>query len=182
LEIPKVTPEQIVNKIAASEELIEFATTPARAFMLISYLQLALRHPQNTGESAEFVRQMITNITMTIATVTQTPEFAGLVAMGFDERFDADTEEELDILYENVDVRSLDFSTVMNCLALHILAARALAHQLEHSRKLSADVILQEAIGQAERDYENLTPKELSQILEASLEQWRSHIVFEEEA
>ena len=90
-----MTPEEIIDRVARSKELIEFAITPARAFMLISHLQLALRHPENKGPSNEFVRDMIANLATAIATVTDTLEVITLVAQGYHPEFDL-TDEEAD--------------------------------------------------------------------------------------
>lgn len=83
-----MTPQEIIDRVARSQELIEFATSPGRAFILIAQLQLALRHPENRGPSAEFARQIITNLAMAIAQQTETPEFAGMVAQGYHPEFD----------------------------------------------------------------------------------------------
>lgn len=83
-----MSPEDIVNRLAESQEKIEFAITPGRAFALIGQLQLALRHPENRGPSTEIVRQMIANMAQAIATVTDTPEVIEIVAMGSHPEFD----------------------------------------------------------------------------------------------
>ncbi|MBE9157868.1 hypothetical protein IQ265_13690 [Nodosilinea sp. LEGE 06152] len=90
-----MTPQEIIDRVARSQEVIEFATSPGRAFILIAHLQLALRHPDNHGQSAEFVRQIITNLAMAIAQKTETPELAGMVAQGYHPEFDL-TEAEAD--------------------------------------------------------------------------------------
>lgn len=88
-----MTPEDIINRVAHSQELIEFATTPGRAFILISNLQLALRHPENHGPQTEFVREMIANMAQAIADKTNTPEVLKVVAMGSHPEFDLTHEE-----------------------------------------------------------------------------------------
>lgn len=55
--------EEFWVKLAYSTDLIEFATTPARAYILISQIQLALRHPQNKGAAAEAARDLALNLT-----------------------------------------------------------------------------------------------------------------------
>lgn len=90
-----MTPQDIIDKVALSQQPIEFYTTPARAFMLLSNLQLALRHPENKGPSTEFVRDMIANLATAIATVTETPEVIVLVAQGYHPEFDL-TDQEAD--------------------------------------------------------------------------------------
>lgn len=83
-----MAPNEAINRVARSQEIIEFATTPGRAFLLIAQLQLALRHPENHGTSAEFARQIIGNLADAIARVTKTPEVILLVAQGYHPEFD----------------------------------------------------------------------------------------------
>ena len=88
-----MTPEEIIHKIGQDNRLIEFATTPARAFMIVSHLQLALRHPDNIGESAELMQEVIRHLADAIAEVTDTPEVLTLIAMGDHQEFDMTNEE-----------------------------------------------------------------------------------------
>lgn len=88
-----IGPEDIINRLAESQEAIEFAITPGRALILISQLQLALRHPENKGPSTEIARQMISNMAQVIATATDTPEVLEIVAMGSHPEFDMKDEE-----------------------------------------------------------------------------------------
>lgn len=88
-----MTPEEIISQVAQSQEVIEFATTPGRAFILISNLQLALRHPENRGPQTEFVREMIANMAQAIATITETPEVLAVIAAGSHPEFDLTREE-----------------------------------------------------------------------------------------
>jgi hypothetical protein len=77
-----MNPEEIIHKIGTSEERIEFATTPARVFILIAQLQLALRHPHNTGSSAAIAHNLSQAICHHI------PEAATLIEMGWHEGYD----------------------------------------------------------------------------------------------
>ncbi|WP_035992546.1 hypothetical protein [Leptolyngbya sp. KIOST-1] len=88
-----MTPKEIIDRLVHSEQPIEFYTTPARAFMLIANLQLALRHPENKGLSTELVRDMIANLSTAIATVTEMPEVIVLVAQGYQPEFDLTNEQ-----------------------------------------------------------------------------------------
>lgn len=84
----ELTPEEIVERIARCDRPIEFATSAGRAFTIIAQLQLALRHPENVGESSVVALEIIENLTMAIAEVTETPEVATLVQAGFNPTFD----------------------------------------------------------------------------------------------
>ena len=56
------------------------------AWMLIGELQLALRHPENTGPSRDVAARVKELLVRTIAT---TPSLARVAAMGDDPRFDS---------------------------------------------------------------------------------------------
>lgn len=85
-----MNPDEIISRIGNSTEIIEFATTPARAFCLIGHLQLALRHPGNTGASTEVARQIIDHLAEAISTVTETPEVKTIVEAGYNPTFDVE--------------------------------------------------------------------------------------------
>jgi len=55
--------EAILQAIGGSEAVIEFTTTPARAFVLVAQLQLALRHSDNTGEGAKIAIEIAEHLT-----------------------------------------------------------------------------------------------------------------------
>ncbi|NEP17814.1 MAG: hypothetical protein F6J97_13065 [Leptolyngbya sp. SIO4C1] len=82
--------KDVWQRLAESEEIIEFATTPARAFMLIAQLQLALRHPQNRGSSAQFAQQMIENLSAAIC--YHFPEAKEVIEMGSNAAYDVTNE------------------------------------------------------------------------------------------
>jgi hypothetical protein len=82
--------DDIIHKIGNSTEILEFGTTPARAFMLIGHLQLALRHPSNTGASAAFARQMADNLTDAICHYI--PEARELIEQGWHPGYDVTRE------------------------------------------------------------------------------------------
>lgn len=77
-----MTPNEIYAAIARCETPIEFATTPARAFILVAQLQLALRHPDNTGESAAIARQMVEHFTEAIAQTVGIKEVRAFIELG----------------------------------------------------------------------------------------------------
>lgn len=81
---------EILNKIGNSEDVIEFATTPGRAFILVSQLQLALRHPENTSASATIARQMAENLTQALCAYI--PEAKELIDMGWNPAYDVTSE------------------------------------------------------------------------------------------
>lgn len=83
-------PDSIIQKIGTSTEILEFGTTPARAFMLIGHLQLALRHPNNTGASAAFARQFADNLANAICHYI--PEARELIEQGWNPGYDVTRE------------------------------------------------------------------------------------------
>lgn len=81
-----MTTDEILHKIGTHPAIVEVATTPARAFMLIAQIQLALRHPHNNGSSAVFAREMADNLTKLVCHYV--PEAADLIAQGWDQAYD----------------------------------------------------------------------------------------------
>lgn len=65
---------------------ISLAIDPRQLFMIISHLQLALRHPDNTGESAIAVRAMTERLIDILAQVV--PETRPILEMGWNECYD----------------------------------------------------------------------------------------------
>lgn len=89
--------DDIIHKIGNSTEILEFGTTPARAFILIAQLQLALRHPGNTGSSAALARDFAENLTKAVCHFI--PEAKALIEQGWDSAYDINREHfELEFL------------------------------------------------------------------------------------
>jgi hypothetical protein len=84
------TADEILHKIGTHPAIVEVVTTPARAFMMIAQLQLALRHPYNTGSSAAFAKEMAENLAKVVCHYV--PEAAELIAQGWDESYDTTAE------------------------------------------------------------------------------------------
>ncbi len=76
--------ESVLDQIATSEEVIQFATTPARAFVLIAYLQLALR--MNDGASAQIAHEITVNLIEGLCSVI--PQARPLVESGWNPAYD----------------------------------------------------------------------------------------------
>jgi hypothetical protein len=100
-----MNPDEIIQKIGTHPAIIELATTPARAFMMIAQLQLALRHPHNTGSSAVFAREMADNLTKVVCHYV--PEAAELIAQGWEPAYDV-TEEYYGLEFLSPDTNDLE--------------------------------------------------------------------------
>ncbi len=74
------------RKLGNSEVIIEMASTPARLYILIAQLQLALRHPENTGASAEISRDIVLN--MIDAVCAHIPEARASLEQGWHPAYD----------------------------------------------------------------------------------------------
>jgi hypothetical protein len=92
-----MTPSEIIDRLARSSDVIEFETTPGRAFVLISYLQTALWiTSQSDGDhesSDEIVQSIIANLAKAIAEKTNTPEVLTLIELGNQAEFNMTPEE-----------------------------------------------------------------------------------------
>jgi hypothetical protein len=73
--------DEILLKIGTSRAAIGFATTPARAFILISQLQLALRHPENDGGGSAIAREIAEHLTDALC--FHIPEARALIELGW---------------------------------------------------------------------------------------------------
>lgn len=73
-------------KLGNCTEIIDMASTPARLYILIAQIQLALRHPANTGSSAEIAREIALN--MTEAVCHYVPEARESIEQGWDSAYD----------------------------------------------------------------------------------------------
>ncbi|HEY9699687.1 MAG TPA: hypothetical protein V6D10_20670 [Trichocoleus sp.] len=82
--------DDVIRKIGNCPATVEFATTPARLFILLSHLQLALRHPDNIGESAAIARQIADNLANMICHYV--PEARQLIEMGWNPACDVTRE------------------------------------------------------------------------------------------
>lgn len=80
--------EDFWSKLANCTEVIEMASTPARLYILIAQVQLALRHPDNTGASAEIAREIVLN--MTEAVCQHIPEARETIEQGWNPAYDVD--------------------------------------------------------------------------------------------
>ena len=97
-----MNPDEIIRKIGTSTEIVEIATTPARLFILIGHMQLALRHPDNTGASADFAREMTNNLANMLCHYV--PEAQELIEQGWNPAYDTTRE------YFNLEFLSPDSS------------------------------------------------------------------------
>lgn len=75
------TPEQIAADIASGAYSSTLQLSGFEAFTLIANLQLALRHPGNTGAPAVVARQTIATLTRVFA---RSPGILALIAAGDD--------------------------------------------------------------------------------------------------
>ncbi|MGL5809720.1 MAG: hypothetical protein ACRCYQ_07240 [Nocardioides sp.] len=73
-------------KLGNCTEIIDMASTPARLYILISQIQLALRHPNNVGTSAEIAREIALN--MTEAVCHYVPEARESIEQGWNPAYD----------------------------------------------------------------------------------------------
>lgn len=73
-------------KLGNCTEIIDMASTPARLYILIANIQLALRHPDNTGASAEIAREIALN--MTEAVCHHVPEARESIEQGWSPAYD----------------------------------------------------------------------------------------------
>lgn len=74
--------QSYANDLAAALEAVDplvVQFSGVEAFMLISQLQLALRHPENSGHSADYARHVVSQIASLLPPIAQR-----LVAMGDD--------------------------------------------------------------------------------------------------
>lgn len=73
-------------KLANCTEIIDMASTPARLYILIAQIQVALRHPHNNGASAEIAREIALN--MTEAVCHYVPEARESIEQGWNSAYD----------------------------------------------------------------------------------------------
>lgn len=78
--------DEFLKKLGSSTEVIEFATTPARAFVMCAQLQLAVRHPGNDGASAASAREIVDNLAKAID--AKIPGAAAIIETGWNPAFD----------------------------------------------------------------------------------------------
>lgn len=78
--------EEFWQKLGNCTEIVEMASTPARLYILIANIQLALRHPNNTGASAEIAREIALN--MTEAVCAHIPEARESIEQGWNPAYD----------------------------------------------------------------------------------------------
>ena len=83
-----VEQEDFWIKLGNCTEIIEMASTPARLYILIAQIQLALRHPNNTGASAQIAREIAFN--MTEAVCHHVPEARETIEQGWNPAYDVD--------------------------------------------------------------------------------------------
>lgn len=78
--------EDFWHKLSNCTTTIEMVSTPARLFILIANIQLALRHPDNTGASAEIAKSIAGN--MTDAICHHFPEARATIEQGWHTAYD----------------------------------------------------------------------------------------------
>lgn len=106
------TPQETITALSQFSEPISFSTSASRAFILISQLQLALRHPDNDGPSSKVTYEFIQNMTTAITTVTGIASLKDLVDMGFEGRLDGLSPEQVEHLY------GLKFAVIQEAILL----------------------------------------------------------------
>lgn len=78
--------QEFWQKLGNCTEILDMASTPARLYILISQIQLAARHPGNTGPSAAIARQIADN--MTDAICHHIPEARETIEQGWNPAYD----------------------------------------------------------------------------------------------
>ncbi|MEL7143289.1 MAG: hypothetical protein AAGL08_13825 [Cyanobacteria bacterium J06573_11] len=74
------------HRLGNCTEVIEMASTPARLYILVAHLQLALRHPKATGGSSKVVREIAENMIKAIC--HHFPEAEEHFRLGWDPAYD----------------------------------------------------------------------------------------------
>jgi hypothetical protein len=80
-----------IDRLLENAQSIGMKITAPRAFVLLSQLQLALRHPENNGASAEIARDIAQRLSDRLSAID--PAIAALIAQGWHPEFDATREE-----------------------------------------------------------------------------------------
>lgn len=100
---PKVDPALLAQLAKELRQLltegleIQLSLDAMSAFQLIAQLQLALRHPQNTGPAATTGRLAAEGLAgRLVASPTATPALQHILALGFDPHYDISIEADLE--------------------------------------------------------------------------------------
>ena len=74
------------------KKVIELKLSPLDAWVAVSHIQLALRHPKNLGPSSTIARSVAERL---IAAVATTPALREIANLGFDADYDVPEEEQI---------------------------------------------------------------------------------------
>ena len=86
--------QQDIKAIAEIQKLpVNISIDGLTAFMLIAQLQLALRHPSNTGETADKVREIVVNLQNQLQ--TRSPDLKPILDKGWHPEFDVSTNKRI---------------------------------------------------------------------------------------
>lgn len=113
--------DEILQAIGNDSTPIEMVTTPARLFILLGQLQLALRHPMNTGSSREVAEQVFNNMAKTLYQFH--PEAQELIEQGWDTTLDVSREQYQLIQEEPELIDSIRISNASNLLLQYAQSA-----------------------------------------------------------
>jgi hypothetical protein len=91
--------DEILLKIATHPKALGLFFTPAKAFMLIAQLQLALRHPDNVGDTALIARQLAEQLAEFVC--REIPEAREVIDRGWQPCYDMSRD------YYNAEFRSV---------------------------------------------------------------------------
>lgn len=80
-----------IGKLMEKAQPLEMAILPFRAFVLVGQIQLALRHPENRGPSAEIARDMAVRLQALLGQID--PAIAEALEHGWHPEFDVSAEE-----------------------------------------------------------------------------------------
>ena len=106
--------DQMLRELAENQTMLEFATTPSRAYILASQLQLALRHPANRGNSAEITQEFVDHLIQAIATTN--PEAAETLTQGWDTTYDMSAEQFKEASTNEAAIQSIRIMNASNLL------------------------------------------------------------------
>lgn len=87
---------EVLQKIGNDNRPVEVVLSPAHLFILVSQLQLALRHPENVGASAQITLDMIHQMIALICVFH--PEAHDFFIQGFNPSYDL-TREEFEVFF-----------------------------------------------------------------------------------
>ena len=168
--------EQLLKELISCQKPIKFHTTPARVFILIAHLQLALRYVDRAEMSSIMVQEFINHMIQAIAEVTEIQDLAMVLEAGNHPEFDFKEVVSHSTWFKDHEDQGLAMTKMMEATAAYIITMHNLAERAARDNNSDKATVLGAARREALQELHAMAPIDLVELLDDELNLWEQTV------